>query len=92
MKILHLHLKFEYFDDIAAGNKPEEFRLAKTWKHKLDNNQYTHIRLYRGYEKASPSTVITKPYKGYKLKTIVHPHFGNEPTEVCAIDVTGSNG
>jgi hypothetical protein len=29
------------------------------------------------------------PYKGYKLKTIKHPHFDNVPTLVCAVDVSG---
>lgn len=88
-KTLHLHLKYKYFDEIASGNKPEEFRDAKKWQHKLDTGNYTDIRLYRAYQKVSSETVIDLPYKGYKLKTIKHPHFGNVPTMVCAIDVRG---
>ena len=85
--ILHLHLKFEYFDAIASGKKKEEYRDAEKWLEKLLYREYDGIRLYRGYEKVSESTVIDLPYKGYELKTITHPHFGNVPTVVCAIDV-----
>lgn len=86
--ILHLHLKFEYFDAIADGIKTKEYRNAEKWKHKLDAKNYTGIRLYRGFQKASKDTVINLPYKGYELKTITHPHFDNVPTVVCAIDVS----
>lgn len=86
-KVLHLHLKFEYFDKIEAGRKPKEYRLAEKWKHKLDNGKYTDIRLYRGYQEVSPSTIIDLPYKGYELETITHKHFGENPVAVCSIDV-----
>ena len=77
------------FDEIKAGTKPEEFRDPEIWQHKLDTKNYTDIRLYRGFEKVGPGTIIDLPYKGYKLKTITHPHFDNVPTLVCAIDVRG---
>lgn len=86
-KTLHLHLKFKYFDAIASGEKVLEYRDAEKWKHKLDRNAYTDIRLYRGYEKVSDSTVIDMPYKGYILVTIEHEHFDNEKKLVCAINV-----
>lgn len=87
-EILHLHLKFKYFDEIAAGEKPEEYRDALKWQVRLDNNWYSHIRLYRGFEKVGEETVIDRLYNGYELKVITHPHFDNTPTKVCAIDVT----
>jgi hypothetical protein len=37
-KILHLHLTFRYFDEIRAGTKREEFRLAEKWQESLDKN------------------------------------------------------
>ena len=88
-KILHLHLTFQYFDEIKAGKKSEEFRNAEYWRPRLDAGNYTHIRLWRAYQKKSPETVIDLPYKGYELKTITHPHFDNVQTLVCAIDVRG---
>ena len=86
-KTLHLHVTFEYFDAIKNKIKPDEFRDPDKWKHKLDNDGYTAIRIHRAYQKVSPDTEIDLPYKGYQLVTIAHPHFGNEPKELCAIDV-----
>lgn len=88
MKTLHLHVNFEYFDQIKDGTKKEEYRESDKWKAKLDANNYTNIRIYRGYQKASPETVIDLPYKGYIEKTITHKHFEDKETKVCAIDVS----
>lgn len=90
-EILHLHLKYEYFDDIAQGRKPKEYRDAEKWKKKLDTKNYVGIRLYRGFQKVTPDTIMDRPYRGYELETIVHPHFGNVAKLVCAIDVRGLN-
>jgi hypothetical protein len=86
-EILHLHLKYEYFDDIASGKKPKEYRDAAKWQKRLDAKKYRGIRLYRGFQKISPLTIIDLPYSGYELETITHPHFGNEAKLVCAINV-----
>lgn len=85
---LHLHLRFEYFDAVAAGRKPKEYRDAAKWKKRLDGKNYKWIRLYRGFEKVADDTVLDIPYRGYELETIVHPHFGNVKKLVCAIHVT----
>lgn len=87
MKILHLHLCYEYFDSIKRGDKDEEYRLSSKWKKKLDGREFTHIRLYRAYQKVSNETVIDLPYKGYKEKLITHKHFDNKEVAVCAIPV-----
>lgn len=86
MKILHLHLKFEYFDAIRSGEKTEEYREAEKWLPKMA--QFDQVKLYRGYQKASSETVMNFEWRGFRLKTIVHPHFDNVPTQVCAIDVS----
>jgi len=86
-QLLHLHLTFKYFDEIKAGTKPEEYRRADKWLHKLEGKEFDGIRLYRGYEKAGPDTLMDKPWRGFTLKTITHPHFDNVPTLVCAIPV-----
>jgi len=85
--LLHLHLKFKYFDAIKAGTKPYEYRLAEKWLHRLEGKEFSGIRLYRGFEKSAPDTVMDKPWRGYTLETITHPHFDNVPTLVCAIRV-----
>ena len=88
-KTLHLHLKYEYFDAIKSRVKKEEYRDAEIWEEKLCSNNYTKIRLYRGYQKVGPDTVLDLPYKGFIFKSITHPRFGDKPIAVCAIDVTG---
>lgn len=87
-KTLHLHLKYRYFDAIKRGEKQFEYRLASKWQDRLGSARYTHIRLYRGYQKASPETVIDAPYVGYILEVIKHEHFGPDPVWVCAIPIT----
>jgi len=88
-KTLHLHLKYEYFDEIKSGAKKEEYREAERWEEKLCRNNYTKIRLYRGYSPVSPATILDLPYKGFIFKKITHPHFGPDEIAVCAIDVSG---
>lgn len=88
---LHLHLRFQYFDAIVRGEKVFEYRDAAKWQNKLDSKNYERIRLYRGFEKVSDDTIIDIPYRGYKIETIVHPHFGNVPKLVCSIHVTNNS-
>ena len=85
---LHLHLRFEYFDAVAQGCKPKEYRDAEKWQKRLDAKKYAWIRLYRGFQKVANETIIDLPYRGYELETIIHPHFGNVAKLVCAIHVT----
>lgn len=90
MSTLTLALKGEYFDAIKAGTKNEEFRLVTPyWRKRLEGRQYENIELTRGYPKRGDSKRrLTLPWKGYRLKTITHPHFGTDPVEVFAINVT----
>lgn len=85
MANLHLHLRFGYFDAIERGEKTEEYRRADYWLKRLENREFGAIVLWRGYTK----TFMVIPYLGYTRKTITHPHFGCNPTEVLAIDVSG---
>jgi hypothetical protein len=89
MSDLILPLKGEYFDDIAAGRKPEEFRLANDyWRTRLVDRQYDRIVLTRGYPKRDDHTRrLIRPWRGYVMHTITHQHFGAEPVEVFAINV-----
>ncbi|MEQ6327303.1 ASCH domain-containing protein [Pseudomonas chengduensis] len=89
MSTLHLPLKGEYFDQIKAGTKPEEFRLANDyWRKRLVGRTYDRIELTRGYPKRGDTERrLVLPWRGYRLITITHPHFGDEPVEVFAINV-----
>jgi hypothetical protein len=89
MATLHLNLKAEYFDAIAAGEKREEFRLVTAyWQRRLEGRQFTSIELKKGYPKRGDAgRSLTRPWAGIEVKTITHPHFGVEPVQVFAIKV-----
>lgn len=89
MAKLHLNLKGEYFDQIKSGEKVEEFRLCTPfWNKRLAGRNYDGIMIKRGYPKADDAAkVIERPYKGWQMKTITHPHFGAQPVAVFAIVV-----
>ncbi|MDH1341863.1 ASCH domain-containing protein [Ectopseudomonas oleovorans] len=89
MSTLHLPLKGEYFDQIKAGTKPDEFRLANDyWRKRLVGRTYDRIELTRGYPKRyDADRRLVLPYRGYRLTTITHPHFGDQAVEVFAINV-----
>lgn len=90
MTTLHLSLKGEYFDQIKAGTKPEEFRLCNAyWSKRLIGRSYTQIELAKGYPKAGDTERrILRKWSGYTIKTMQHPHFGPDPVTVFAIDVS----
>lgn len=51
-KILHLHLKKEWYNMILSGVKTEEYRdETEYWRKRLANKNYTHILFYYGYTK-----------------------------------------
>lgn len=88
MADLHLNLKGEYFDAINAGQKSFEYRLAAKWLHRLSGKSFDRIFIKRGYPKTGDSErIIERPWRGYELQTITHPHFGAAPVEVLAIRV-----
>jgi hypothetical protein len=90
--VLTLPLKREYFDQIAAGLKPEEFRLATPfWAKRLVGRSYDQIVLTLGYPKGGGvegQTRLTRRWRGYSRRTITHPFFGPNPVDVFALDVT----
>lgn len=86
---LHLNLKAEYFDAIAVGDKVEEYRLATPyWMRRLLGREFDGIVLKKGYPRRGDTTrVMLRPWKGVIIKTIIHPHFGDQPVKVFAIQV-----
>jgi hypothetical protein len=86
---LTLHLKGEYFDQIKAGTKTEEYRLCNTyWQRRLKNRTYDQIVLTRGYPRRDDhENRIVLPWRGWRMKIITHPHFGPAPVSVYAIQL-----
>ena len=89
MTDLVLPLKREYFEAIRDGVKPEEFRLANEyWRKRLVGRTYDRIVLTLGYpSRDDTARRIVRPWRGFIEKTITHPHFGNAPVQVFAINV-----
>lgn len=89
MTNLVLPLKAEYFNAIKSGEKVDEFRLCTDyWRRRLENQHFDKIVLTLGYPKRSDEAKrIIKPWRGYVVRTITHPHFGPDPVKVFAIHV-----
>lgn len=90
MKTLTLPLKRDYFDAIRAGTKTEEYRLCTPhWRNRLEGCEYDQIVLTLGYPaRADHSRRLVRAWRGCIIKTITHPHFGPDPVQVFAIDVS----
>lgn len=89
-KILVLPLKSNYFYEIKAGTKLEEYRLVtEYWKKRLIGKNYDVIELCLGYpKKGDLEKRLFKKYLGYEIKTIQHPFFGPNPVDVFCINVS----
>ena len=91
-RILTIPVKGVYFDQIKSGEKLEEYRLVTTyWIKRLRNRVYDAVVLTRGYPKGGGvegETRLTRQYRGEIIRMITHPHFGNDPVMVYAIDVS----
>ena len=90
-KLLHLHVKGEYFDQISSGEKTEEYRLYNEYWIKrllLKKVDYDGIVLKRGYPKRGDMTrTLERVWRGWTIKEITHKHFGPRPVTVFAIKV-----
>ena len=88
---LHLHVKTIYFDQIAAGTKPEEYRLHNAyWVKRLvelpsgKKREYDSVVVHNAY-KPGLANLIEFPWRGWRLTGITHPHFGPDEVTVFAI-------
>lgn len=90
MPDLVLPLKAEYFDAIREGEKLEEFRLRTPyWRQRLEGREFARVVLTKGYPaRDDTERRMVREWRGYRLATITHPHFGTAPVEVFAIDVS----
>lgn len=90
-KALTIPVNGVYFDQIKAGTKLEEYRLVTPfWTKRLAGRTYDQVVMTRGYPSADDhARRLVLPWRGVTRKTITHPHFGADPVEVYAIDVSG---
>lgn len=92
MNSLHLHVKTIYFDAIKRGDKTEENRLVNSyWRKRMTTGDYVpkqfdSVIIYNAY-KPGPENKIERSWRGWKIKTITHPHFGPEEVVVFAIAI-----
>lgn len=92
MRDLVLAVKKEYFDQVKARIKKEEYRLANAyWTKRLvgRKERFRNVVITCGYPKKDDTERrVTFPYTGWERKTIQHKHFGSEPVDVFAIQLT----
>lgn len=89
MADLVLPLKAVYFDAIRDGHKVEEFReRTPYWRRRLEGRTFDRVVLTKGYPaKGDNGRRLVREWRGYRETTITHPHFGDKPVDVFAIDV-----
>ena len=87
MKILHLNVKKEYFDEFVNGKKSFEYRLVnRYWINRLLKVNYDFIHYKCGYPKNDDvSKIRVIPYRGYEIQKIKHKHFGDQFVKVFSI-------
>lgn len=85
--LLNLPLRGDFFDQVAAGVKVEEYRLCTPyWRTRIEGKTFDGVLLTRGYPAADDEARrLLLPWRGYTLKTIRHDHFGPKRVRVFAI-------
>jgi hypothetical protein len=67
MKVLYLPIKTEYFDQIAAGTKKEEYRMyGEFYRSRLLSKEYDAVLFQNGYRKDARRLLVK--YKGFQRK------------------------
>lgn len=89
MSTLVLPLKGIYFGQIKSGVKRWEYRLwTPYWRKRLEGRTYDAVTLTKGYPaRDDAERRLTRPWQGFKVEIITHPHFGPDPVMVFAIRV-----
>lgn len=90
LRILTLHLKKKWWDQIKAGTKTEELRQATAYNVKLiGHGQFDIVAVLLGYPKKTDASRHLQFYwRGYTMRTVIHEEFGAFPREVLAIDLS----
>lgn len=84
---LVLHVRREYFNQMAAGNKPFEYRMVTDyWRTRLIGRDYNNVIVMAGYPKRDDQEkILTFPWRGFILTRLRHREFGPEMADVFAI-------
>jgi len=87
VKVLRLHLKRKWWEQIKSGEKTVELRLATDyWRKRLVGRVYDEAHVYLGYpKKGDESKVVRKRWTGIAKETVLHEEFGDEPVDVYVI-------
>jgi hypothetical protein len=89
IRTLTLALKGIYFDQIACGQKVEEFRLVTPfWEKRLVGRSYDRLVITKGYPSAADlSRRLSFKWTGFERRMLEHPFFGDAPVDVFAISL-----
>ena len=88
-KILTLHLKRKYWEQIRDGEKTVELRTVEKWQPKIEGREYDEIHLWLGFpSKHRRNLRLIRKWRGYEKKFMQHDEFGPKPVWVYAIDVS----
>lgn len=82
LRILKMTLHKEWFKEIAAGRKLEEYREIKPYWTKRLAKEYDAIEFKNGYRSNCP--VMLVEYLGWEVKRILHP-ITNKPETVYSL-------
>ena len=90
MASIYFAVKEEFFNAILKGSKTEEYRLVNEyWRKRIEGRSFSEVVITLGYPPGwATERILRFPWRGYKIKTITHPHFGPDPVEVFAIKLT----
>ena len=90
VRVLRLHLKRQWWEQIKSGQKLEEYRLVTPyWQKRLKGREYDEVHILLGYPKSGDQEkVLVRRWAGYSERTLVHEEFGPDPVSVFAIDVS----
>lgn len=87
-RVLRLPVKAEYFNQIKAGTKIEEYRIIKEYWSKRLIKEYDEVWVTLGYPSSDETDKIIKfKWTGYEIKKITHKEFGNKEVDVYAIQL-----
>jgi hypothetical protein len=87
---LFLPMRREYFEQVKAGTKKDEYRLVNNyWRNRIEGKTFDRVILTLGYPRSDDNDRrFVLPYRGYVIMQITHPYFGTEPVNVFAFNVT----
>jgi hypothetical protein len=90
-RVLTLHLKQCWFEEIKSGLKPFEYRAASEyWRKRLVGREYDEVHLMLGYPTSNDADrIIRRKFNGvFPAVVSNHSEFGTGQVPVYAIDVS----